>query len=80
MPLGTLRLPTTDELRKVAGELGMTMSDDELVQHRACLEGGIAAYNIVDRPVHVNDLNATILHCLGIDHRRFTVPFNRRAM
>lgn len=49
MPLGTLRLPTTDELRKVAGELGMTMSDDELVQHRACLEGGIAAYNIVDQ-------------------------------
>ena len=49
MPLGTLRLPTTDELRKVAGELGMTMSDDELSQHRACLKAGIAAYNIVDR-------------------------------
>src|SRR3954466_12865191 len=49
MPLGALRLPTTDELRKVAGELGMTMSDDELAQHRACLEGGIAAYNIVDQ-------------------------------
>ena len=27
----------------------MTMSDDELAQHRACLEGGIAAYNVVDR-------------------------------
>ena len=27
----------------------MTMSDDELAQHRACLEGGIAAYNIVDQ-------------------------------
>jgi hypothetical protein len=25
--------------------------------------------------VHVNDLNATILHCLGIDHERFSVRF-----
>ncbi len=30
------------------------------------------SYNIVENPVHVNDLNATILHCLGIDHSRFT--------
>jgi hypothetical protein len=29
-------------------------------------------YNITERPVHVNDLHATILHCLGIDHRRLT--------
>jgi hypothetical protein len=29
-------------------------------------------YNIVDNPVHINSLNATILHCLGIDHRRLT--------
>lgn len=33
------------------------------------------SYNPVDNPVHINDLNATILHCLGIDHLRFTVPF-----
>ena len=33
------------------------------------------SYNIVDNPVHVNDLHATILHTLGIDHRRLTVPF-----
>ena len=26
------------------------------------------SYNIVDNPVHIHDLNATILHCLGIDH------------
>ncbi len=25
-------------------------------------------YNIVENPVHIHDLNATILHCLGIDH------------
>ncbi|MCM8529099.1 MAG: DUF1501 domain-containing protein [Lentisphaeraceae bacterium] len=33
------------------------------------------AYNIVEKPVSVSDLNATILHCLGIDHERFTVKF-----
>lgn len=32
-------------------------------------------YNIVKDPVHINDLNATILHCLGIDHERFTVKY-----
>ena len=32
------------------------------------------SYNIVDQPVHVRDLNATILHCLGIDHERLTIP------
>ncbi len=32
-------------------------------------------YNIVSDPVHVNDLHATILHTLGIDHRRLTIPF-----
>ncbi len=30
------------------------------------------SYNIVKDPVHVHDLNATILHCLGIDHERLT--------
>ena len=33
------------------------------------------SYNVTDRPVHVNDLNATILHCLGIDHSRFAFKF-----
>ena len=32
-------------------------------------------YNIVENPVHLRDLHATILHCLGIDHARFTFPF-----
>ena len=32
-------------------------------------------YNIVETPVHFRDLHATILHCLGIDHRRMTFPF-----
>jgi hypothetical protein len=33
------------------------------------------SYNVVQDPVHVNDLNATILHLLGIDHERFTFKF-----
>lgn len=33
------------------------------------------SYSPVQNPVHLNDLNATILHCLGIDHERFTFKF-----
>lgn len=33
------------------------------------------AYNIVANPVHVRDLNATVLHLLGIDHERFTFRY-----
>jgi hypothetical protein len=36
------------------------------------------SYNIVRDPVHVHDLNATILHCLGIDHERLTWRFQGR--
>jgi hypothetical protein len=32
-------------------------------------------YNIAENPVHLRDLHATMLHCLGIDHNRFTHPF-----
>ncbi|MEY3829440.1 MAG: hypothetical protein RL636_1141 [Verrucomicrobiota bacterium] len=32
-------------------------------------------YNIAKDPVHLRDLHATILHCLGIDHERFTFKF-----
>jgi hypothetical protein len=33
------------------------------------------SYNIVENPVHIHDMNATILHCLGIDHKRLTYKF-----
>jgi hypothetical protein len=33
------------------------------------------SYNVIENPVHVNDVNATVLHCLGIDHLRFTHKF-----
>jgi hypothetical protein len=35
-------------------------------------------YNIVEDPIHVHDLNATILHLLGIDHERLTYKFQGR--
>ncbi|MDH4452183.1 MAG: DUF1501 domain-containing protein [Verrucomicrobiota bacterium] len=35
-------------------------------------------YNITRDPVHVHDLNATILHLLGINHERLTFPFQGR--
>ena len=31
--------------------------------------------NAVEKRVHIHDLNATILHCLGIDHGRLTYKF-----
>lgn len=36
------------------------------------------SYNIVANPVHVHDLQATILHCLGIDHERLTFRWQGR--
>ncbi len=46
------------------------------------IKGGIVhgetddfSYNIVKDPVHIRDLNATILHQLGIDHNKLTYRF-----
>jgi uncharacterized protein (DUF1501 family) len=35
-------------------------------------------YNITKDPVHVHDLQATILRCLGIDHTKLTYQFQGR--
>ncbi|MBT5708171.1 MAG: DUF1501 domain-containing protein [Verrucomicrobia bacterium] len=32
-------------------------------------------FNVVDQPVHVHDVQATILHCLGVDHSRLSFRF-----
>jgi uncharacterized protein (DUF1501 family) len=49
------------------------------------IKGGISygqtddfCYNIVKDPVHVHDLNATILHCLGVDHTKLTFRYQGR--
>ncbi len=51
----------------------------------AGIKGGITVgetddygYNIVKDPVHVHDVNATILQCLGIDHTKLTFKFQGR--
>ena len=36
------------------------------------------SYNITKDPVHVHDLQATVLHCLGIDHTRLTFKYQGR--
>jgi hypothetical protein len=35
-------------------------------------------FNVVQDPVHVHDLNATLLHLLGLDHERLTYRFQGR--
>jgi len=46
------------------------------------IRGGVAhgetddfSYNVVKDAVHIRDINATILHCLGIDHTRLSYKF-----
>ena len=36
------------------------------------------SYNVQSDPVHVHDMNATILHLLGIDHERLTYKYQGR--
>jgi hypothetical protein len=36
------------------------------------------SYNITESPVHIHDLNTTILHSLGINHKRLTYRFQGR--
>jgi hypothetical protein len=35
-------------------------------------------FHVVDQPIHVHDIQATILHQLGIDHERLTFTFAGR--
>jgi hypothetical protein len=35
-------------------------------------------YNIAEKPVHVHDFQATLLHLMGIDHERFTFHYQGR--
>ena len=35
-------------------------------------------YNITENPVHVHDLNATIMHLMGVDHKKLTYAFQGR--
>lgn len=35
-------------------------------------------YNVVENPVHIHDLHATILHLMGIDHEQLTFRYQGR--
>ena len=35
-------------------------------------------YNVVSNPVHVHDIQATVMQCLGVDHKRLTFKFQGR--
>ncbi|HTU27639.1 MAG TPA: DUF1501 domain-containing protein [Pirellulales bacterium] len=35
-------------------------------------------FNIADKPVHIHDIQATILHLLGLDHERLTYTYQGR--
>ena len=35
-------------------------------------------YNVVENPVHIHDMNATVLHCLGLNHEKLTYRFQGR--
>ena len=36
------------------------------------------SYNVTENPVHIHDLNATLMHLMGIDHERLTYRFQGR--
>ena len=35
-------------------------------------------YSAVEKPMHVHDLHATLLHCMGIDHEKLTFRYSGR--
>ena len=77
--------------RTVYSQGGLTADDYGRDHHPRCFTswmagGGVKpgisygetdeySYNIVKDPVPVRDFNATILHCLGIDHNKLTYKF-----
>ena len=42
------------------------------------MPGDEFGFNVTENPVHLHDLNATLLHTLGFDHKRFTHRFQGR--
>jgi amidase len=49
MSLDTIKVPTLEQLRGVAAELGLTFPDADLAAHREALMPAFAAYNSLDR-------------------------------
>ena len=49
MSTDTIKIPSLDQLREVADELGFSMPDSELAVHLETLVPGFGAYNLIDR-------------------------------
>ncbi len=80
--------------RTVYSQGALTMTDYGRDHHPRCftiwmtgggIKGGLAygktddySYNVVENPVTVHDLHATMLHLLGIDHTRLTTRYQGR--
>ena len=77
--------------RTVFGQGNITRNNYGRDHHPRCFSGWLAgggikgglhygktddfSYNVVENPVHVRDLHATMLHLLGVDHRELSFPF-----
>jgi hypothetical protein len=80
--------------RTIYSQGGLTFADYGRDHHPRCfttllagagIKGGLTwgetddyCYNIVRDPVHVHDLNATIMHLMGVDHTRLTYRYQGR--
>jgi len=78
-----------DTLIVWGGEFGRTPMNDPHAFTMWMAGGGIKpgitygttdelGYHVADNKVHVHDLQATILHCLGLDHTKLTYRFQGR--
>jgi len=77
--------------RTVYGQGNITRENYGRDHHPRCFSGWLAgggikggmhygktddfSYNVVENPVHVRDLHATMLHLLGVDHQKLIFPF-----
>jgi len=77
--------------RTVYGQGNITRDNYGRDHHPRCFSGWLAgggikggmhfgktddfSYNVVEDPVNVRDLHATMLHLLGVDHEKLTFPF-----
>ena len=77
--------------RTVYGQGNITRDNYGRDHHPRCFSGWLAgggikgglhygktddfSYNVVEDPVNVRDLHATMLHLLGVDHRHLTFPY-----
>ena len=77
--------------RTVYGQGNITPDNYGRDHHPRCFSGWLAgggvkggihfgktddfSYNVIEDPVHVRDLHATMLHLLGVDHERLIFPF-----